>query len=191
MLVSIKRAAVLSLTSQLHLQDRACKCTFDFHLQVTWSLRRAIQVYLWLSLASHLTSQDMFTYSPLTFSHKSPRTCYPIAHPRMCYPSALLSSSHKPATADFVTLGTGLPLWHGYLFVVQWSCSCELDTATLPRVLYVERPLWAGFASDSICLDTVIVLLDMVALYSFLSVEQYLTLDTSTRCLTRSHFTLS
>ena len=119
----------LSLASQLHLQDRACKCTFDFHSQVTSSLRRAIQVHIWLSLASHLTSQDVFTYTPFTLSQKLPRTCYPSAHPRTCYPSARVSSSHKSATADFVQLGTGLPLRHGSLFVVQWSCSCELDTA--------------------------------------------------------------
>ena len=28
----------------------------------------------------------------------------------------------------------------------KYSRSCELDTVTLPRVLYIERPLWAGFA---------------------------------------------
>ena len=48
-------------------------------------------------------------------------------------------------STDLVPLGKGSPLWLS-LFVGQCSCSCELGTATLPWVLYVERPLWAGFA---------------------------------------------
>ena len=61
------------------------------------------------------------------------------------YASSLLTSSHS-GQARYC--GTSL-------FVVQYSRSCEPDTATLPRVLCVERQLWAGFASDSICSDTV------------------------------------
>ena len=59
-------------------------------------------------------------------------------------------ASHLAAV--IVPLGTGLPLWH-------ISCGTRAShlarVSLVPRVLYAERPLWVGFASDSICLDTV------------------------------------
>ena len=51
-------------------------------------------------------------------------------------------------STDLVPLGKGSPLWQS-LFVGQCSCSCELGTATVPRVLYVDCPLFAGFAQGA------------------------------------------
>ena len=64
--------------------------------------------------------------------------------------SLTLAQCHRylRKSTDLVPLGKGSPLWLS-LFVGQCSCSCELGTATLPRVLHVERPLWAGFARGS------------------------------------------
>ena len=73
-------------------------------------------------------------------------------------------------------------LWHSHLALVN---------LILPRVLCVERPLWAWFCLWCRAQILQLVLRDWVALYSFLSVVQYLTLDTSTRCHTWSHSTLS
>ena len=98
--------ALLTFTHKLTSPPRLClpSVTFDFHSQSTQDVlasapltfthkssqvsRRANQVHLRLSLASHFTSQDVLATALLTFTHKSPRTCYP---------SAQLSSSHKPA----------------------------------------------------------------------------------------------
>ena len=40
-----------------------------------------------------------------------------------------LTFTRKSAIADFVPFGTGSPLWHGCLIVVQSYSSCELETA--------------------------------------------------------------
>ena len=69
-----------------HSQERACKCTLDFHSQVT----------------------------------------------------SLLTSSHSGRLATVAQIS----------FVMQSSCSCELDTATRCHTsCWAGHPLWAGFCS--------------------------------------------
>ena len=67
-------------------QERACKCTFDFHSQVTSPLKNV--------LASAL----------LTFTHKSPRCClHPIQEGSPLWHRFLLWHSH-PALASLILL---------------------------------------------------------------------------------------
>ena len=115
-----------SVTSQ-----RACKCTIDFPSQVISPLRTCLQVHCGFH------SQ---VKSPL-------RTCL------LVHRNFHSQASHLAAV--IVPFWTGLPLWHisfrGTVILLVWAWYCQL----VPRVLCVERPLWAGFASDSICSDTV------------------------------------
>ena len=113
----------LSLRSHLTSQERACKCSGDFHSQVSFTSqervcqstldfhsqvnslsRLCLQVHCWLSLLVN---------SPL-------KTCSQVHH-------WLSLTSHPSALHP---IREGLPLWHGSLFVAQSSCSCEPDTAT-------------------------------------------------------------
>ena len=92
--------------------------------------------------------------------------------------SSLLTSSHSGQACHCDTS----------LFVVQYSCSCELDTGTLPRVLCVECPRWAWFCSWlSVSLYRPAQRCHTRNSTSFLSIAQGLTLDTATRCHTGSH----
>ena len=101
-----------------------------------------------LPVCQNTLHSQVTLHSQSTFTHKSPhlsRSCLHVLH-------WLSLISHFAAVT--VPFGTGLPLWHISLFMAQSSCSCELCQLVL-RVLCVERPLWAGFASYSICSDTV------------------------------------
>ena len=86
-------------------QERACPSTLDFHLQVNSLSRSCLQVHFWLALRSHFTSQDRACKCTGDFHSQD---------------TSPLSSSHSGS----------LPLWHGSLFVMQSSCSCEPDTTT-------------------------------------------------------------
>ena len=148
----------------------------------------------------------MLANAPPTFTCKSsapPRLCLPIVtfdfHSQVdmnvlskCTPknvlpkctvkfiskaSSLLTSSHSGQARH---CGTSL-------FVVQYSRSCKLDTATLPRVLCVERPLWLGFAHGAVSHSRPAQRCHTRNSTSFLSVAQGLTLDTATGCHTGSH----
>ena len=153
LLVSTKR------TAALHSQ-----VTVDFHCQDT-HLSTCLQVHHWLP--PQVTS-PLKTCSRVTVDFHSQ-----VAHLSMClqahcdFHSQVTHLSrclqvhcdfHSQAShlaAVIVPLWTGLPLWHiyfrGAVILLVWAWYCQL----VPHVLCVERPLWARFASDSICSDTV------------------------------------
>ena len=132
----------LSLASQLHFQDcarqtdsdfhsqvnsrRASKCTSDFHSQV----KRTSKIVLLIITSQHECAIQVHTQDRATQVHGQ-------VHLKA---SSLLTLSHSRQARH---CGTSL-------FVVQYSRSCELDTATLPQVLCVERRLWAGFARGAV-----------------------------------------
>ena len=62
--------------------------TIDFHSQVNSPLKTCLQVHHWLSLTSHLTSQDVLASAPLTFTLKSVTS-------QDVFASAQLTFSHK------------------------------------------------------------------------------------------------
>ena len=119
-------------TSHLHSQvnsGRASKCISHFHSQgnCTSKIVLANVTFDFHSLVitnvlSKCTPKNMLPKCTVTFVAQA---------------SSLLTSSHSGQARH---CGTSL-------FVVQYSRSCELDTATLPWVLCVECPLWAGFAN--------------------------------------------
>ena len=141
--VSTKRTADLQL--QVTLPRKTCsKVTVDFHSQVS-RLSTCLQVHCdFHSQVSHLsTCLQVHCDFHHQVSHLSGRAIE--VHHQECaiqvhhqeraiqvHGQVRLTSQF---TADFIPFGTGLPLWHGSLFVVQSSCSCELDTATLPQTL--------------------------------------------------------
>ena len=112
------------------------------------------------------STQDVLANAPPTFTPKSsapPRLCLPILifdfHSQVnmnmlskCTPKNVLPK----CSVKFISKASSLlTLFHlgqtrhcgTSLFVVQYSRSCELNTATLPQVLCIERPLWAWFCS--------------------------------------------
>ena len=159
----------LSLASQLHLQDRACQT--------------------WLLTFTHKLTQDVLASAPLTFTCKStapPRSCLPNVTvdfrsqvttnvlskctPKNVQPkctvkfiseaSSLLSSSHSGQACH---CGTSL-------FVVQYSPSCEPDTASWCHEFTAQN---AHCGLDLLVTVSArilsLVLLDRVALYASLS----------------------
>ena len=104
-------------------QERAHKCTLNFHLQVNF------------------TSQNVLTNAPLIFTCKSTHSQ---ASARKCtldfYSQVNLTTQNVLANAPLTftrksplcrlhPIRKGSPLWHGSLMVVKSSCSSELDTA--------------------------------------------------------------
>ena len=120
----------LSLSSQSPLKT-CSQVTIDFHSQVNSPLKTCLQIHHWLSLSSHLISQDVLASAPLTFTPKSLRCC------------------HRPIR-DRLTTVAHLS-FRGAVILLVWAWYCQL----VPQVLCIECPLWTGFASDSICSDTV------------------------------------
>ena len=59
-----------------HSQDRACKCTFDFHSEVTSPLKIVLTSALFTFTPCQVTSQDVLASAPLTFTHKSLLSCH-------------------------------------------------------------------------------------------------------------------
>ena len=112
-------------------QERACKCTGDFHSQVTLPLKIVLTSALLTFTPCQVTSQDVVASAPLTFTHKSLR----------CY--------HRPIRDRLATVE-----WfsfRGAVVLLLWAWHCH----KVPRVLCVERPLWAWFCLwGSICSDT-------------------------------------
>ena len=117
---------------------------------------------------THKSTQDVLASAPLTFPHKStapPRLCLPpVTLPSLevntnvlskCAPKNVLPKCTvkfiSKASSPLTSCHSGQALHCSTsLSMVQYSRSCELDTATLPWVLYVERPLWAGFARGTV-----------------------------------------
>ena len=107
-------------------------------------------MHIRLSLASQLHFQDCAYHLWLYFHSQVNTNMLSKCTPKNVLPkctvkfiskaSPLLTSSHLGQACH---CGTSL-------FVVQYTRSCQLDTATLPRVLYVERPLWARFARGAV-----------------------------------------
>ena len=109
----------LSLRSHFTSEERSRKCTFDFHSEVTSPLKNELASALLLSLRSHFTSQ--VRACKCTFDFHSQVT-------------SLRSSSHSGRLATVAWVS----------FVAQYSCSCELDTATRCHTsCCTGRPLWA------------------------------------------------
>ena len=119
-----------------HSQDRACKCTIDFHSEVTSPLKNV--------LANALVTFTRKSASPLknvlakalsTFTRKS---AHSQDHACKCTVDFHSLSSHlsRRAASAPLTFSHKSPLctlshsWHASLFVAQSSCSCEPDTAT-------------------------------------------------------------
>ena len=149
-------------------QERAPQSTFDFHSQVDTLWRSCSQVHLWFSLQVTSPLKKVLASALLTFTHKSLRCCH---HP----------------------LREGLPLWYGLLL---WhshpalASSILLSGAAHPAAQ--DTHCWLGSACSAVSAQILQhILWVWVALYSFLSMAQYLTLHTSTRCHTGSHSTLS
>ena len=120
-----------------------------FHLQVNVTSKIVLaKCDFLLSLRSHFTSQER------------PCNCTFDFHSEV---TSLLSSSHLGRLATVARVS----------FVAQSSCSCELDTAIRCHTsCCAGRPLWAWFclwSSICYCHKVPHVLLDRVALYSFLS----------------------
>ena len=139
------------------------KRTEDFHSQVNCTSKIVLATCDFTF--THKSTQDVLASAPPTFTHKStalPRLCLPLvtllsltSHTNVlskCTPknvlpkctvmfiskaSSLLTSSHSGQARH---CGTSL-------FVLQYSCSCELDATTLPQVLCIKRPLWAWICS--------------------------------------------
>ena len=130
----------LSLTNQLTSQERACKCTVDFHLQVTslhfipfgkarhcctvlslWHSRPAIVSLTQPPSAMHPASQD--------------------AHCGLCFAldavsaQILLQGATHPA-------GQGCTLPFPILFVAQVLCSIELVLATRCHLIKINLVLF-------------------------------------------------
>ena len=122
--MSTKRTAALSLTSQLHL-SRSClsSAPLTFTHKSLHLSRTCLQLHFCLSIRSHFTSQE--SACKCTFDFHSQVT-------------SLLSSSHSGRLANVARVS----------FVVQSSCSCELNTAIRCHTsCCTGRPLWAGFCS--------------------------------------------
>ena len=101
--------------------ERACKCTIDFYSQVNSLSRTCLRMHHWISLASQL--------------HLS-RTCLQV-HPWL--------SLASPLAAEFITFGKARH-YGTDLILMQSSCSCEVDTATRCHTSCCAGcPLWAGF----------------------------------------------
>ena len=146
LLVSTKRTADLHL--QVTLPFKTCsQVTVDFHSEVDSTLKMCAQMTIdFHSQVSHLsrhackctvtftpcqvTSQEVLTSALLTFTHKSLRCC------------------HRPIRERLATVAH--LYFRGAVILIVWAWHCQL----VPRVLCIERPLWAEFASDSICSDT-------------------------------------
>ena len=99
-LVSTKRTAALALASQLHLQERACKCTFDFHSQVTSKLTS--------SHSGRLATVAQFSLRGTVILLLQAGYCYLVPH-------ILL---HRTPTVGWVLLS----LWHSILSDTAYWC---------------------------------------------------------------------
>ena len=129
LLVSTKRTA--DLHSQVTLLLKMCsQVTVYFHYQVSHLSRHARKWPLSFTLKS-VTSQDVLTSAPLTFTHKSLR----------CWNCPIRDRLATVAHLSFCVA----------VILLVWAWYCQL----VPWVLCIERTLWAGFASYSICSDTV------------------------------------
>ena len=147
------RSSVTLLIPPRGLKTFTCKVTQDVLASAPLTFTRKSTAH----------PRSCFPNALLTFTRKStalPRLCLPIvifdfhsqvntnvlskSTPKNVLPkctvkfiskaSSLLTSSHLGQACH---CGTSL-------FMVKYYRSCEHDTATLPRVLCVERPLWAG-----------------------------------------------
>ena len=114
-----------------HLSRHACKCTFNFHSEVTSPLKHVLANALLNFTHCQVTSQDVLASALLTFTHKS------------------LCCWHRPIRDRLATVAHFS--FHVAVILLLWASYFQL----VPRVLCVERPLLAGFASGSICSDTV------------------------------------
>ena len=131
-------------------------------------------------LTSHLISQDVLASAPLTFTHKSPHLSRRACKCTIDFYSQVSHLSRRACkcTVDFLSQVTanfshsgGSPLWHGSLFVVQSSCSCEPDTAvTSHEFCALNAHCGLGFAGGAVSAQILQhVLWDWVTLYAFLS----------------------
>ena len=59
-----------------HLSRRVCKCTVDFHSQVTSPLKIMLASALLTFTPCQVASQDVLASAPLTFTHNSLRCCH-------------------------------------------------------------------------------------------------------------------
>ena len=123
-----------------HSQDRACKCTCDFHSKVTSPLKNVLaNAQVTFSQKSTSPFKNVLANAPLTFTRKSTHSqdrafkCTGDFHSQVTSP---LSSSHSGRLATVARLS----------FVTQSSWSCELDTVIRCHTsCCAGRPLWAGF----------------------------------------------
>ena len=130
LLVSTKRTA--DLQSQVTLPLKTCsQVTVDFHSQVKSPLKNVVASAPLTFTLKSVTSQDVLASALLTFTHKSLHCC------------------HRPIRDRLATVAH--LSFRGAVILLVWAWYCQF----VPRVLCVERPLWAGVASDSICSDTV------------------------------------
>ena len=121
-----------------HSQDRACKCSFDFHSQVTSPFKNV--------LASAL----------LTFTHKSTHSqdsackCTFDFHSQVTSPlknllaSAPLTFTHKSLRCCLHPIWEGLPLWHGFLLWPSRPALASLIPYQVPQIL-LHRTLTVGW----------------------------------------------
>ena len=199
LLVSTKRTAALSLASQLTLNIVLASAFLIFTQKSPHLSRSCLQVHFWLSLRSHLTSQDRAckdtfdshseVASPLKNVLANALVTRKSASPLKNVLAQALStftckSTHSQdrackCTVDFHSLSSHLsrhahkctiyfhsqvtPLHfipfgkacHCGMVLFLWRSHLALLSLILPRVLCVERSLWAWFCLwCSICSDT-------------------------------------